>query len=500
MNRPAMKFGRLFSPLLLAAATTASAADYTLIVSQGVATSAKEAIVDVRLAHSKDEIAAVAFVLRYDASRVEIAPAMNALSDVTVRPPSIATTVSPSGAGRMGVVLFDPLPPIETIPNGTSVSIRFRILDPGDGWIPITIEDAPDASDRAGRRIAAEKFEIRAGGIVIAPRRASLRSEPPSIDLGEIASRRGASRRVTILNDGNQDLDIASISLRGDGPFRIVGETPRRLTAGSAQSMTIEFGGSDPASHKAELVVETTEMRTSLRLPISVTVLPEDVRLLESRFLIPAVARIDGANGSRWVTEASFHNPAETEHMIRISPLSGGASIERRIAPHATVFFEDLYAASNRNGTFNGAMLIESSSPELLISAATVNARPEGGRLAQSVPAIAWKDLFHGAESARLQTLRNDPNVRTNLTLINAGAKAITLTLTARDDSGAIVGEGAYVMGPAVVRSASDFLARSASARPVTITIEADLPEAVFHAYASEVDNRTGAPLFQGAR
>lgn len=493
-RRPLLPF------LLLAVASSASAADYTLSVSRGVASSASEAVVDVRLSHTKSEIAAVAFVLRYDPAKIEIAPATNAASDVTVQPPSIATNVSASGAGRTGIVLFDPIPPIDTIPSGTAVSIRFRILDARGGWIPITIEDAPDASDRHGKRIPAENFAVRAGGIAIAPTRASLRAEPASIELGEMPTRAVASRKVTILNDGNHELDITAAYLRGEGPFRIAGEIPRRLAAGAAETITIEFDGSEPALHNAELVIETSVAAMTLRLPMSVTVLPEDVRLLGSRFLIPAVARIDGANGSRWLTEASFHNPSESEHRIRITPLSGGGSIERTIASRATIFFEDLYGATGRNDAFNGAMLVESSSPELLIAAATVNAKPGGGRLAQTVPAIAWKDLFHGSERARLQTLRNDPNIRTNLTLINAGMRAITLKLTARDEAGALIGESEYVMGPAVIRNATDFLARSSSGRPVTITIEADLPGAVFHAYASEVDSRTGAPLFQSAR
>jgi len=489
-----------------------SAKSYKLEASRAVSRAGAEASIDVRFSADQVEVGAIAFFLAYDPTRIQLSQAQSpsgTTENVVLKPRNnaLATSVTQSLGGRLGIVVFDASPPVGAIPSGTTVNVRFRVLPGADGFIPIRIEDVPDASDPTGRILDTSIAILSHGGVFVSPTRASLRAAPSQIDLGELPPGRSFTRSVTLVNDGNIELQLKDITLTGSNAFRITSDIrATKLEPGTATSVEVEFAGGEPSSQNALITAEAEVGDTTiplLQIPIRASVVPPDVSLLQYRRLIPAVARTAGASGSFWVSELSIHNPTESRQTVMLSLLpESTSSLTLRLNPWETKFFSDVLATPElRRESFAGALVLHSSSAEIIVRSSTVNLRPEGGRLGQTVPALEWKELFHGRETATLTAIRNDPGARTNVTLMNAGEVALTLTLTARNASGANIGATSYVVGPGEIRNTSDLLARlNAGIEPFTLSIRCDNDSGIYYAYASEIDNRTGAPVFQSAR
>lgn len=482
---------------------------YRLDVSRAVASAGSDASIDIRFSANEVSVGAIAFVVSYDARRIQIAPEESAsgTQNVVLKPQnsSLATSVSQDLGGRLGIVVFDASPPVGAIPSGTNVNVRFRVLPGADGFVPIQIEASPDASDINGRVLDTSIATLESGGIFVAPTRISLRSAPGALDLGEVPAGRQLTRTITLVNDGNSDIHLKNLSTTGSSAFRIGSDVkPLTLAAGAGTTVEVHFDGAAPSKQEGTLIAEFEEAAlTNLRVPLRASVVPHDVTLFQDRRFLPAAARVAGGFGSYWITELSIHNPTELTQSARLRLLpDNGSALLISLAPGETRLFEDLLAAPEiRKETFAGAVEIETTTPELIVRSSTVNARVEGGRLGQTVPALQWSELFHGAETAVLTSVRNDAGIRSNVTLLNPGSVPITLTVTARKSDGSILGALNYVVGAREIRSATDVLtALGSPPGPITLSIRADSASAVFYAYASEIDNRTGAPLFQGAR
>lgn len=495
--------------LFLTLAPAAYASSFSLRVDSLNRNAGVVVTVPVRLQQSDAAAGALAFVVSYDASRLSLLPSGQPAARLAPGVPAsfqISSYATIEGdLGRVGILIFDPNLPIATIPSGIVTNLDFAIPPTADGFAAVKIDalTPPSASDAQGNAIL---YSGRVdGGVTITPNRPTLSVEPGVIGFGSVPVGSPSERIFVIANSGNAPLTLSRIRIgNGNGsPFRLSPiALPLVLDPGASLSLTVSFLSSTPGTFSSLVEIEGG---SSLEIPISASSTEGQSFSYSERFLLPAAARVPGANGSQWRTRVTMFNRDRFPVGARLRYVAPEGKTEATsefvLAPGETRRFEDVASALGLE-LAKGAIEIELSSPEIVLTSSTYNINPQGGQFSEAVPLVDWKRLFHGGRRVALIGLDRSPARRTAVTLMNLSAKSAVLTVELREQDGTSRGTRDYLLQPGQIRSNIDIFdllgGREASA--LTLEISTGATDATFYAFASTVDNQTGAPLYVEAQ
>lgn len=493
-------------------APPAQASTFDLRVSNAATASASTAELDVTLT-SANHVAAIAFAIEFDATRLQCLSGNNGLTPV----PNIAIDV-PEGfvassffmagsTSRIGITVYDPTEPIQPIPDGRIARLRFDTLPDvaGHAYVRIASNPPPSAAGITANEIRWNQA-TQSGGVTVTTRRAHLTFSPSALRFGVMKSDEAATRELVITNTGTAALRIRGVRIGGSDAFTLV-DPPSQLVLppNTTRSLAVTFRSSLLGSHDGHIELDVEQPTPSTRfVPLSGETAPDGAVVFDSRWLVPAAARLPGADESRWLTSLTLANTGDRLAELRLT-FFGSAKVlgqkQLQLLPRATRSFVDVIGELFAVNDVNGFILIESSSPDLVARSTTGNLLTNGNEFAQSVPVLPWENLLHSGETGWLVGLGRTPSRRTNVSLINPGSVDAAIRIELRRGDGTVVGVRDYMIPPMLALQGVDLFGA------LGVTDEADLSAAVtclsqdcvFFAYASTVGNGA-SPIFQSAR
>ena len=217
--------------------------------------------------------------------------------------------------------------------------------------------------------------------------------------------------------------------------------------------------------------------------------------VLPNLFLVPAAAHVAGASGTSWRTDLAIHNPSSynAAHLMLALLKSGQGNsdftpVEREIPANTSVEMEDtVLSLFGHDGS--GAILIQSDSPDLIITSRTYNDQPQG-TYGQFVPAAREADLGGG----RLIQLTENNDYRTNVGLASLSELEQTVALDLCDAAGALLGQVQVPLPPLGHVQINQIFKSVGVDRVKNGFIKVGGTRLA--AYASVVDNRTGDAVY----
>ncbi len=236
----------------------------------------------------------------------------------------------------------------------------------------------------------------------------------------------------------------------------------------------------------------TVDMR--IRLLIAMLVLAAGPAVA-GEYFVPAVAQLKGADGAYWNTELWVVNTGESEGSYALTFLPSRRNNARllleegavhTLGPHRAVHLNDVVPVGGV-----GALRVVTS-PDVLVQCRLFNAS-RSGSLGQMVPALTTAEMIQPGERAMLFPLVRSPRFRTNVGFFNPNPNAIEVVATILDPEGRRVSRVTYRLEPGEQAQVNDVLLAFKVERSEghQMVVEA---EGAFAAYASLVDNRSGAP------
>lgn len=452
-------------------------------------------------------VAAIAFVVEWDPEKLilDSDPVLGSKIEVPVPSEFTASSRTTAIPGSLGIVIYDPSHPIQGLPDGTVARLRFRALPSSSGFAPVRIADFPAPSASGPSAAAIPGAMNTDGGISIATARPRLTVSRSVVHFGSVPLGRRTTRTLVAFNAGTAPMTIDSASLLGEAAgFTIAAALPARLEPGGSRPIEIAFQSGERGEFADRLRLVSSEAG-AVEVDLVAAATAGEL-FFDHRILVPAIARSPGTGGSVWRSTLRIHNPTELDAGARLtlfqqpSP-SSPQPVEVLLAARESRSWSDVAGEIFGEESAGGALLIESSSGDLVVRSTTDNVLPDGGRIGQAVPAIELERLFHSGESAFLLGIEQSDSRRSNVTLINAGDQPATLRVVAYRGDGSIAGSRDFALAARRVESHVEVPGLTSSAAgPLTLSVHALTPDATFFAYASSIDATTGAPVFQSAR
>jgi hypothetical protein len=232
-----------------------------------------------------------------------------------------------------------------------------------------------------------------------------------------------------------------------------------------------------------------------------------EVRSVEtSTWIIPSVAHANGASGSFWKSDVILANPGLTEAVVFLRflwhDIDGRYRLERAISigPGRTVLvkdvLEDLFGLPSSSGDYFGGLLVRSTSSALVVRSETSTyVVAGGGFVGESLPASGPPDLIREAPRT-LVPVREDPLSRTNLILVNATERPLTVDVKLFDAEGVQLGWAEVSLLP-LGMTQIDRVVKKLGVDILSVgRLQLSTPMAggAFAAYASVIDNTTNDP------
>ena len=484
-----------------------SAGAFELSVQSATSPAGRVIDLPVRLRTGDTPISALVFEIEYDSSRLVFDP-QTSKSEIPPEDKSGYATDLFSEAierGRIGVSVYDPAAPITVLPDGNIVTLRFQVKTAAEGFaqVRVTGSPAPDAADAAGQRVVQWNPGDERTGIFIAASRARVSSVPTALSFGAVAAGQPVERDLILTNSGNAPASVQSISIDQEGGFTLRGTPalPFKVRENGVVSVPLLFRNDVVGRHSATVIVETADA-IRLEIPVSATVVTEGGTAHEVRLLVPAAASLTGAGGSRWRSSLAMMNSSSAPVSVLVSLQSSESLRTREVVLDAgqsrqlADVVSELFGESERSG----ALILDSSSPDLVVRSTTENVNAQGGVLGQAVPVVDWQELFHTGQAAWLVALEQSADRQSNVALLNLSDSAIALKVTLVQNS-EVIGDRIYILEPRQILQRIDaFVALGAEGENLAVEVEAVSPDALFFAYASTIDRRTGGPVFQSPR
>ncbi len=218
-------------------------------------------------------------------------------------------------------------------------------------------------------------------------------------------------------------------------------------------------------------------------------------------WLIPVLGRGPGEAGTWWDTGLVLYNASDSQADVALEYLpagttnaAGGPVVHLGLAPRETRRIDSAQAALWGVDSGLGSARVTSSQP-LAVAVRVATPRPGGGgSMGQRIPALP-NDVAALGQS-RLPWVRWDQAFRTNLGLFNTTVSARTVTLELHRPDGWLAATAVVTVPPGslVQRSQEQLFGPDGGAPLGWIELAEDTPGLVL--YASQVDNRSGDPVY----
>jgi len=221
-----------------------------------------------------------------------------------------------------------------------------------------------------------------------------------------------------------------------------------------------------------------------------------------NRWVVPAVASIDGAYGTQWRSVLELFNPEDAPAMVTLTLLeSGGQTTPPRQRVLRVESGQVLRVDDVVEGLFGvrtiGALILECTSA-LHSTSRTFTANPQAitseGTFGQHVPTIPSSELLTEENPSRLLNLCEDANVRSNVGFVNPTPDPAVVEITALSPTGSPQSTITISLDPWEHRQINRYLRDVGGTERATLALA--VQQGTIAAYASVVDNITGDPIF----
>jgi hypothetical protein len=501
-----LRIGLLTVALAAFPQLAAAAPAWSVVVGSASATPGDSVDIPILLETGGVEISAIAFTIEWDSAKLLLAgdPAAGSKVDLPVPARFTSSSWVSSAGSSIGVTVYDRQRPLESLPDGPVAILRFRVRPEAQGFAAVTVRrESLSASTAEAALVTGAR--IVAGGVSINATSPSLHLTPSDLHFGSV--RLGATERRTavVVNAGSGTLTLQEVRLEGSPAFSVVAPpVPRVIQAGSSLPLELAFTPAERGEVSARLIAISAEAGTAtieLRGAGS-----EGELYYDRRLIVPAVASLEGGDGSRWLSTLTLYNAGSTPAGARLYLLRAGAAgfqteVSVTVEAGKSASWADVVGELFEEESVSGALRIDTTTDALIVRSSTYNETSDGGRIAQSVPVIAQIQLFHTGEEARLIGLEKSGDRRTNVTVMNLGSTPASLAVELLDAQGTLLDSMTLSLEAGQIAPVIPLIDRlSNDAADLVILVRATTPGAEFFAYASTVDRRTGAPLFQSPR
>jgi hypothetical protein len=230
------------------------------------------------------------------------------------------------------------------------------------------------------------------------------------------------------------------------------------------------------------------------------------VRSSNREVVVPAAAHTAGLAGTTWRTDLEVYSAATTAARYRLELLEALAdnthpqSVAFNLASGTSVRYRDvLESVFSADGAAGVRVAVDSG--EVMVTSRTSNDLGSSS-YGQLVPGLTLEQAIHGDEPARLVQLAHSANpdrgFRTNIGLVSATNEVIEVDVELFRSDGAVIGRRSYALPPIAYAQDNDVF-RSFTEEDVDngfAVVRSASPDAVYFAWASVVDNRSGDPTF----
>ncbi len=397
---------------------------------------------------------------------------------------TVTATISASQASATVVALSSSNPAVVsvpasvTIPAGqTSASFLATALAVGG---PVTIT-ATLPAELGG---AAATAQATVTGITVALTPASLSIQAGAA--GNLAVVLGAAQPGAVV-----------VALASSDPTKAT--VPATVTvAGGSATASFTVTGVAAGSTTITATLPAALGGASATAAVTVTEAPAET----FRYLVPSVAHLPGAAGTKWRTDVAAVNPgsATANLTLTYTPLSGSAATRTAtLAAGATSEWRDILVSLfgyGADANTSGTLLIETDA-YLSISSRTYNQKSATETFGQYYPAIIEPKVWTVGQVGVLPQLKKNAGFRTNVGALNLGTVDCSVEVKLFGADGTQLGNPVTLTVPAGQwRQQNDIFAAAsaASADIAYATVEPKTTGGKIWAYASVIDATTGDP------
>jgi hypothetical protein len=221
---------------------------------------------------------------------------------------------------------------------------------------------------------------------------------------------------------------------------------------------------------------------------------------------IPAAAHVSGAVDTDWRTDVEVFNLGDLQARFEIALLKKNQdnqspeTVDFSLNPGTAVRYEDVLE-SVFGFTGSAALRITAEDGEIMATSRTYN-RTSSGTYGQFIGARYETGAIAEGQAARLIQLTHntttDDGFRTNVGFLNCTASTIRIEVELYRSDGTLLGSKSYQLGPYTFTQ-KDRIFATVTQQEVDdgyVVVRSPTPGALFFAYASVVDNRTGDPVY----
>ncbi len=222
-------------------------------------------------------------------------------------------------------------------------------------------------------------------------------------------------------------------------------------------------------------------------------------------WIVPAVASVNGANGTRWQSQIDLLNPSDESVDVVIQLIENGShgpptkqhvlTLDEGQMTRIDDVVEELFGLKT-----TGALLIQSS-PPIHVTSRTFATHADGeerdGTFGQNISAIPLSELLSTENPASLIDLRENDLYRSNLGLVNPSDNPAVVKIEVLDTFGLHQDTAIIRLDPWEHRQLNRVLQLVGGIDRATLTLTVQQGDVA--AYASVVDNSTGDPVFMSA-
>lgn len=227
-------------------------------------------------------------------------------------------------------------------------------------------------------------------------------------------------------------------------------------------------------------------------------------------FYLPAAANTSGVGGTSWRTNVEVLNRGSVTSTVSIewlpwnqanpSPVKRDYSLGANRAIRYENIVSEIFGASG-----SGTLRITGTGGSLVVNARTYN-NAASGTYGQYIGGLALGDAVHPAERGYLshlsQSTSDGSGFRTNMGLVSATPYQIVVNAGFYSRTGALLGTKSYTLREHESTQITKVFntVTAAGVDDGYIVLSSDSPGAVFFAYASMIDNRSGDGVHIPAR
>lgn len=215
-----------------------------------------------------------------------------------------------------------------------------------------------------------------------------------------------------------------------------------------------------------------------------------------SRWIVPTVGRLAGANNTRWRSDIRIWNGESRAQTVRLELRRGTTSVEKQLVLQAgeTIAYDDVITALYPElGDLMGVLAINGDG--LLAATSRIYNESSNGTYGMAAPPRMESEFLTAGDQRDLLQIANDADYRCNvgLTALDEGA---SMRVSAYDLEGRLLAAKTYEVAARANLQMAIFPDLGINAPQAAARLQVHVLRGRAYAYASVIDNKTGDAIF----